>query len=347
MLARRDPAPLFQFPPPLDIPDGQRSFSWIAALAVGLGILTFLVWWLMAKQRMSFEEPSRDCSATTPRKPFPAWGWIALIWTIAWWLLSWNRWPWFRPFQSFTYLPLWLGFILAINAFTVRLCGTCMMQRAPGQWLALFGLSAVFWWAFEWLNRFVQNWHYLAVADFNATTYLVYGSLCFSTVLPAVHGIAECLSSSRVWTQRLRFGPSCPWLNTRTIRITLSILAGCSLVLTGMVPRWTYPAIWLAPLVLIALSEPGSNPHSLTGEISRGDWRRAATWMISSLICGLFWELWNWHSLAKWIYTVPGVQRWHLFEMPLLGYAGYLPFGLECLLVADWLQSRVRTRPAT
>jgi hypothetical protein len=29
------------------------------------------------------------------------------------------------------------------------------------------------------------------------------------------------------------------------------------------------------------------------------------------------------------------VQHFHVFEMPLLGYAGYLPFGLECALAAD------------
>ena len=55
--------------------------------------------------------------------------------------------------------------------------------------------------------------------------------------------------------------------------------------------------------------------------------------MLAALACGFFWELWNWHSLAKWIYTVPYVDRWHGFEMPLLGYAGYLPFGVTCALV--------------
>ena len=57
--------------------------------------------------------------------------------------------------------------------------------------------------------------------------------------------------------------------------------------------------------------------------------------MTAALVCGFFWELWNWQSVAKWVYTVPGVQRWHVFEMPLLGYAGYLPFGLECLMIAE------------
>jgi hypothetical protein len=31
------------------------------------------------------------------------------------------------------------------------------------------------------------------------------------------------------------------------------------------------------------------------------------------------------------------VHRFEIFEMPVLGYAGYLPFGLECAVVADLL----------
>jgi hypothetical protein len=54
--------------------------------------------------------------------------------------------------------------------------------------------------------------------------------------------------------------------------------------------------------------------------------------------------LWNWHSLAKWVYTVPGVERWHIFEMPLLGYAGYLPFGLECLIVTEAVMGEDRAQ---
>jgi hypothetical protein len=27
----------------------------------------------------------------------------------------------------------------------------------------------------------------------------------------------------------------------------------------------------------------------------------------------------------------------HLFEMPILGYAGYLPFGLECAVIIDFV----------
>ena len=47
------------------------------------------------------------------------------------------------------------------------------------------------------------------------------------------------------------------------------------------------------------------------------------------MVCAFFWELWNVYSYPKWVYEIPGVGFAHLFEMPLLGYLGYLPFSLE------------------
>ena len=48
-----------------------------------------------------------------------------------------------------------------------------------------------------------------------------------------------------------------------------------------------------------------------------------------ALICGWFWEMWNYWAFPKWQYTIPFVDFAHVFEMPLLGFGGYLPFGLE------------------
>jgi hypothetical protein len=47
--------------------------------------------------------------------------------------------------------------------------------------------------------------------------------------------------------------------------------------------------------------------------------------------------MWNYFSLAKWEYSIPFVHRYQIFEMPLLGYAGYLPFGLECAVIGSML----------
>ena len=56
---------------------------------------------------------------------------------------------------------------------------------------------------------------------------------------------------------------------------------------------------------------------------------------IAALICGLFWETWNFYSLPKWLYSVPLVHRFLIFEMPLLGFSGYLPFGLLCVSISE------------
>jgi hypothetical protein len=64
---------------------------------------------------------------------------------------------------------------------------------------------------------------------------------------------------------------------------------------------------------------------------------------MAALICGLFWEMWNYYSAAKWAYSIPFVDAFHLFEMPLLGYGGYIPFGLECVIAVDFFRL-ARTR---
>jgi hypothetical protein len=69
--------------------------------------------------------------------------------------------------------------------------------------------------------------------------------------------------------------------------------------------------------------------RSLAEEVSRGDWRPIIGLWVGGLICGFFWEMWNYYSFPKWVYHVPYVGSVHVFEMPLLGYGGYFPFAME------------------
>ncbi len=55
--------------------------------------------------------------------------------------------------------------------------------------------------------------------------------------------------------------------------------------------------------------------------------------MAGGLTCGFFWEFWNYWAAAKWTYTLPFLgpfEQYKAFEMPLLGFLGFLPFALEC-----------------
>lgn len=80
----------------------------------------------------------------------------------------------------------------------------------------------------------------------------------------------------------------------------------------------------------------------LLDDTSKGDLTLVWASACAALVCGFFWEMWNIHSLAKWTYSVPGLNRFYLFEMPLPGYAGYLPFGVICALVANSLLTTLR-----
>lgn len=331
---------IFRFPPPLEIPGNYLRFSWFAAGAIVVILSAIAASWA-AGARASLRglpAPEYPLPGSSPAaSSFPWWGGTAISWTLCWWGLAWTRLPVFETVQRYTFFPLWIGFVLVANAVVQQRTGSCLMIRSPKCWLSLFGASAFFWWVFEWLNRFVHNWHYLGVAGAGPVEYVVHATLCFSTVLPAVAAVAETLNSFSSWVSLTRDGPAWPWLERRSTAVILLMLGVGALLLTGTAPQQFYPALWAAPLALALGTSILRRRHGLAHEIARGDWHRAATWMTAALICGFFWELWNWRSFVKWIYTVPGVDRWHVFEMPLLGYAGYLPFGCECLLVFELL----------
>ena len=68
-----------------------------------------------------------------------------------------------------------------------------MLTDRPGLLALLFPVSALFWWFFEYLNRFVQNWYYVEVSKFSPLEYALLATLSFSTVLPAVLGTRDLL----------------------------------------------------------------------------------------------------------------------------------------------------------
>jgi hypothetical protein len=41
---------------------------------------------------------------------------------------------------------------------------------------------------------------------------------------------------------------------------------------------------------------------------------------------------------------VPLVHTFQVFEMPILGYSGYPPFGLECLAVSSMIERAIQSR---
>lgn len=319
--------------PPRPAPGGAAGFTWTA-------------FWLLAALIAAAVAPLvwRFLSTTVPapgpapgRLAFPIWGWAALLWLVACWTLAWTRFPWFESFQQHTFTPLWLGYIGVVNALTKRRTGSCLLTREPIRFAALFPLSAIFWWFFEYLNRFVANWRYTGIGDFDALEYTFFATLAFSTVLPAVTSTAEWLGTfPRLDAAFARWHPL-HILRPKAAAALVLALTTLSLAALGVLPEYVFALVWISPVsVIICLQALGGRPTVLA-PLEDGDWRDIARFSAAALVCGFFWEMWNSGSLARWEYSIPHVDGLRIFEMPLLGYAGYLPFGIECAAIAALL----------
>ncbi len=308
-------------------------FSWIAFAIYCLFILSVILPLILKLRPAMGQVNSRPASAHS----FPWWGWIGIFTGIVAWILAWNRFPWFAGFQPHTFTPLWLSYIVVINALCYRQTGHCMMLDRPWFFLLLFPLSATFWWFFEYLNRFVQNWHYVG-AHFRAWEYFWYATLPFSTVLPAVLGTREWIYSALRLENGLR-GLQPPVISSpRILAWSVLILAGAGLTGIGIWPDFLFPLLWVSPLLIIVSLQVLMGENQILQDIGAGEWNRVIPSVLAALFCGFFWEMWNFFSLAKWEYSISFVHRFKLFEMPILGYAGYLPFGLECAVIVEMIE---------
>lgn len=346
VLAGQSGARYLEFPP-LTHYVAHAPFSWPMFIALACAIFAATLPFVFHVVRHRHAVP-HSLRTPTDTQAFPAWGYAGIAITVAAWLIAWTRFPLFDALQLFTFSPLWLGYILVVNAWTQRRTGHCMLRNRPRYFLALFPASAAFWWFFEYLNRFVQNWYYVGADTLSPAEYFWFATLPFATVLPAVMGTEELLESfPRLCAGLDRFRPLRLAHPPRWATLWL-ILALAGLTGIGVWPDLLFPLLWIAPLILLTATQSLRGRPTIFAPLADGNWARPCRLALAALICGVFWEMWNFHSAAKWIYAVPYVNRFHLFEMPILGFAGYLPFGLECAVIADAIAVRLNTsRPAT
>ena len=333
-----------QFPPrtedwgfhPEKLWNVRRPFNWFWFL----GMTTFTFACLFPFVR-------RGCRALFTRtvsrpanslRAFPLWGWAGLVLMAVSWTITWNRFEWFRSMQVIlSYFPVWMGYIVTMNAVCKWRSGRCPMLDHPWLYLATFPASALFWWFFEYLNRFVWNWYYLGVADLSAFEYVVYATLCFTTVLPAVYVTAEVLGTFRFFDDRNYDGMGRVDVRSPVSRVVLAFLSAVGLCGIVFCPDYVYPFLWISPLMVFVLVQILLKEPCILDRLKAGSWGLVFRFEVAALICGLCWETWNYYAMAKWVYAVPWVHGFQIWEMPLIGFAGYLPFGVECAAVTFWI----------
>jgi hypothetical protein len=240
-----------------------------------------------------------------------------------------------EPFHTFFYLFAWWTFIPVIGAINAGRGGNSLIFGKSGQLAWLAGFSVVVWLFFEIWNFQLQNWRYVGVIELTWLRWVAY-TVSFATVLPAILEIDILLGNFNV--VRRAPGP--------VIRVSGKVLNGC--IVSGLVmmafvmllPRYCFPLLWVGLVfVLDPLIYERDRDVSLLGQAEQGSYARLLRLMIAGLLCGVLWEFWNYWSGAKWIYTIPFFNFWKIFEMPLVGFLGFMPFALECYLFWQLLLS--------
>ena len=227
---------------------------------------------------------------------------------------------------QYTFFPLWLGFILAVDGLVLRRTGTSLIVRSPKIMAMMFILAVPYWWMFEAINHVIQNWVYIGSNPETSLFSLIQTSLAFSVVIPAVFEVSELVGSFNFINRFARM-PALV-LNRQQVAI-IGILGVLSLAALLTWPKYLFPITWLSLFFIFDPINYLTGRPSITANVRHGDWRLVVAFALGALICGFFWEMWNYQATISWQYNIGFFDFARIFHMPLLGYGGYLPFGLE------------------
>jgi hypothetical protein len=246
---------------------------------------------------------------------------------------------WFTPI-------VWTGYVLLVDAIVARLTGRSYLTTAREEGVLVVLASIAGWWLFEWYNapRFWRGgadlvgiwWQYHGTEP-NLLLRRVGYDWAFATIFPALFLTAATLRAALFRDVRVR-----PWHpSRRVLDVSVALGAVAAIVPLVVVDAWLVPLVWISWVLLLEPLNYRAGRPSWLADLARGDASTVLALLGSGLACGVLWEFWNYWAATRWTYTVPYPPEVKIFEMPVLGYLGFLPFALECYAMYHWLRGRI------
>jgi hypothetical protein len=239
-----------------------------------------------------------------------------------------------EPFYSWYFPIVWYGYILVIDAMVYKLRGNSLINNRFSQFLGMIIISMLFWWVFEFINLRVANWRYIGLE--NIVYRNLFGCISFSTVLPALFETVELIRSLHFFENKklhIKYKISKRFLHTL---IGLGIVC---FVLPLFLPKYTFPLIWFSFFFLLDPINYLHKQPSIIGHLKKGNLAIPFSLLLAGIVLGFLWEFWNYQAKVKWIYEIPFISFFKIFEMPILGYLGYFPFSFELYAMYWWVRS--------
>ena len=270
------------------------------------------------------------------RRPFPAYGWIGLASLV---IAEWLMFRGVEPVATFFTPIAWTAYILIADAAVFAIRGRSRLRDEPAQFAKLALLSIPLWLIFEAYNLRLANWRYAGGMPLPLPVRWLGYAWAYATIWPGIFLTADLIESFDWWDTRVR-----PIVFSRPAQNAFMIAGGILVTVPVILPQslgsFLFGAVWLGFVFLLDPINFRLGLPSFEADLASKRAGRFFSFLLSGWVCGLLWEFWNFWAASKWLYIFPIMQKDKIFEMPLLGYLGFLPFALECFLMyyfAAWL----------
>jgi len=296
-------------------------------IAVGVTLLGLTVGFLAAKY---FRAPGRRRLGLT--------GWLgALIILGVEALLAFHT-----PVATLFFTPIvWTGYLLLVGALVRSLGGAPGAKATDSQsvplyskWLAFW--SVPLWLIFEAYNLRLRNWTYVGLPANPLVRGIGY-VWAFATIWPAIVVTAHFLRALGLFANQTEPRRACKPSTVAAIFLTGLIFLLFPVLTPARVGSYLFGMVWIGFVLLLDPLNYWWRGRSLLREWEAGDSSTLLSFLAAGWVCGILWEFWNFWSVARWLYIFPILQNWKVFEMPILGYVGFLPFAVECLVMYEFL----------
>ena len=268
------------------------------------------------------------------KRDFPSYGVIGLMIIVVGEALLLGRF-WLVP-VFFTPIA-WTGYVLFLDALVYKTKGESLIRTRPKEFLLMLPWSVLCWLFFELYNLHLQNWVYLGLPQ-NLIIRSIGYVWSFATIFPAILETADFLETI---FEKFRMKP---WEPSQTVLYVFMILGFTLLILpilfSSSTAKYMIALIWVGFAFLLEPMNHLVGGRSLFAYFERGELKQLLGLTMAGLVCGLLWEFWNYWAEARWIYNVPFTWAGpKIFEMPLLGFLGFIPFAVECHAMQNYLMS--------
>ncbi|MEW5691905.1 MAG: hypothetical protein AB1765_01260 [Candidatus Hydrogenedentota bacterium] len=261
---------------------------------------------------------------------FPLYGIIAIIALILSEILMFKR---IEPFYTLFTPIQWTFYILICDSIIFYKKKSSLITTYFDDFLTMLPISIFCWYIFEWYNLIFENWKYSGLPECKLLTWLGY-AWSFATIFPGIFITADILT---LFTPLSKITIK-PFIISKNGKI-IWFIVGVTLLSLPLIfqNEWMCPPVWLGFIFLLEPVNQLLSRDSLLNDLAQGKIGRIIILCISGIICGILWEFWNYWPGAKWEYFVPYWPWFKIFEMPFIGYLGFIPFAIECFCMYNFL----------